>query len=138
MLDVTSLVIVGVDGIRSEQAKLTFAMARHAAVDLAQVIHAEYNPSPPPRLSTAELEQLRNTLAANGLRLRQDEAGDLKLAKLRSLYEPYVQANAERLLITLPPWVRTEKKKDNWQSGPWDKMIQKKEPAGSLVLDDHF
>jgi len=138
MLDVTSLVIVGVDGIRSEQAKLTFAMARHAAVDLAQVIHAEYNPSPPPRLSTAELEQLRNTLAANGLRLRQDDAGDLKLAKLRSLYEPYVQANAERLLITLPPWVRTEKKKDNWQSGPWDKMIQKKEPAGSLVLDDHF
>jgi Ion channel len=139
MLDVTSLVIVGVDGIHSEQARLTFAMARHAAVDLAQVIHAEYNPNAAPRLTTPELDQIRSTLAANGLRLRQDEAGDQKLAKLRSLYEPYVQANAVRLLMTLPPWIRTEKKKDNWQGGPWDKMIQKKEPAiGSLVIDDHF
>ena len=35
MLDITSLVLAGIDGIRPEQAKLTFAMARHAAVDLA-------------------------------------------------------------------------------------------------------
>jgi hypothetical protein len=139
MLDVTSLVIVGIEGIRPEQAKLTFAMARHAVVDLAQVIHADYDPEPPSRLSVPDLEQIRTSLAANGLRLREDEAADQKLAKLRSLYEPYAHANAARLLITLPPWMRREKKKDNWQGGPWDKMIQKKEPAlGSLVLDDHF
>jgi Ion channel len=139
MLDVTSLVMVGIEGIRPDQAKLTFAMARHAVVDLAQVIHADYNPDAPPRLSVPDLEQIRTSLAANGLRLREDEAADQKLAKLRSLYEPYAHANAARLLITLPPWIRCEKRKDNWQSGPWDKMIQKKEPAlGSLVLDDHF
>ncbi len=38
MLDVTSLVVAGVSGIHNEQAKLTFAMARHAVVDLSQVI----------------------------------------------------------------------------------------------------
>ena len=45
MLDVTSLVMTGVDGIHPDQAKLTFAMARHAAVDLAQVVNAEYSPA---------------------------------------------------------------------------------------------
>jgi len=139
MLDVTSLVIVGIDGIRPEQAKLTFAMARHAVVDLAQVIHADYIPDAPPRLTPSELEQIRSFLKANGLPLREDEAADQKLAKLRSLYEPYAQANAATLLITLPPWLPTDKKKDNWQSGPWDKLIQKKDAGvASLVLDDHF
>ena len=139
MLDVTSLVIVGIDGIRPEQAKLTFAMARHAVVDLAQVIHADYIPDAPPRLTPSELEQIRSFLKANGLPLREDEAADQKLAKLRSLYEPYAQANAATLLITLPPWLRTDEKKDNWQSGPWDKLIQKKDAGvASLVLDDHF
>src|ERR1700676_3729950 len=45
MLDVTSLIITGVDGIHPEQAKLTFAMARHAVVDLAQVVNPKYSPA---------------------------------------------------------------------------------------------
>jgi len=140
MLDVTSLVIVGIEGIRPEQAKLTFAMARHAAVDLAQVVHADYDANVPSRLTMAGLEQIRTSLKANGLRLREDEAADQKLAKLRSLYEPYIEGTSRRLLIAVPAWIRTERKKDNWQSGPWDKLIQKKESADAarLVMDDHF
>lgn len=140
MLDVTSLVITGIDTIRPEQAKLTFAMARHAAVDLAQVVNAQYDSSENDRLTKEELAQLRSTLAASGLRLQQDEAADQKLTKLRSLYEPYVQSTARRLVIALPPWIRSEKTKDNWQTGPWDKLIQKKdlENAVRVVVDDHF
>src|SRR5207248_8538087 len=63
MLDVTSLVLAGIDGIHPEQARLTFAMARHAAVDLAQVVNADYNPDAPPRLSVPDLEQIRTSLA---------------------------------------------------------------------------
>src|SRR5580704_6466324 len=37
MLDSSALVVAGIDGIRPDQAKLTFAMARHAVVDLAQL-----------------------------------------------------------------------------------------------------
>ncbi len=140
MLDVTSLVITGIDNIRPEQAKLTFAMARHAAVDLAQVVNARYDSNETERLTAEELAQLRRTLAASGLRLQQDEAADQKLAKLRSLYEPYVQSNARRLVVALPPWMRSEKTKDNWQTGPWDKLIQRKdlENAVRVVVDDHF
>ena len=44
ILDTTALVIAGVEGIASEQAKITFAIARHASVDLAQVVKARYDP----------------------------------------------------------------------------------------------
>ena len=51
MLDVTSLIMLGVDGIHSDQAKLTFAMARHAAVDLAQGVNAQYDPHAQERMT---------------------------------------------------------------------------------------
>ena len=54
MLDVTSLVLTGIEGVHPGQAKLTFAMARHAAVDLAQVVNARYDPAAPERLSDEE------------------------------------------------------------------------------------
>src|SRR5580700_2148249 len=74
MLDVTSLVLTGIEGVNPGQAKLTFAMARHAAVDLAQVVNARHDPTAPDRLRAAELEALRGALAAAGLRLRSDDA----------------------------------------------------------------
>ena len=50
ILDATALVIAGVDGLRFEQSKITFAMARHAVVDLAQVVNARYAPTADDRL----------------------------------------------------------------------------------------
>ena len=138
MLDVTSLVLAGIDGIPKEQAKLTFAMARHAVVDLTQVVNAKYDPQAPERLSDEGLAELRKYLAAAGMRLKQDEAADQKLQKLRALYEPYSEALGQRLLLSVPPWLRTEIKKDNWQSGPWDRVIQAKGLGDIHVLDDHF
>jgi hypothetical protein len=126
MLDVTSLVMTGVDGLRDEQAKLTFAMARHAAVDLAQVVNAKYEPYAPDRMPPEDLGVMRKTLAANGLQLRDGAGSDEKLTEYRQMYEPYVQSLANRLMIDLPPWIRTQEKKDNWQGGPWDRIIQAK------------
>src|SRR6204780_4771444 len=69
MLDVTSLVIAGIEGIHPGQARLTFAMSRHAAVDLAQVVNARYDPNVPERMTEAEFQTLQQTLAAAGLKL---------------------------------------------------------------------
>jgi hypothetical protein len=144
MLDVTSLVLTGIEGVHPGQAKLTFAMARHAAVDLAQVVNARYDPGAPERLSEPDLAALREMLASSGLRLRSDEYGRDKLAKLRSMYEPYVHSTAKNLMLTLPPWRFAQKTRDNWQAGPWDRMIQAR---GLAVLgqksatppgEDHF
>jgi hypothetical protein len=139
MLDVTSLVLAGIDGIQKEQAKLTFAMARHAVVDLTQVVNASYDPHRGERLTDEGLEALRKHLAEAGMRLQQDETADQKLRKLRSLYEPYSDALAQRLLLSVPPWLRVDIKKDNWQSGPWDRVIQAKGLGDKArVFDDHF
>jgi hypothetical protein len=124
MLDVSSLVLTGIEGVHPGQAKLTFAMARHAAVDLAQVVNARYDPAYVDRLLDPEFEALRAALEAAGLKLRMDEYGRDKLAKLRSMYEPYVYSTARNLMLTLPPWIHSEKVRDNWQAGPWDRLIQ--------------
>jgi hypothetical protein len=140
MLDVTSIILAGVDGIRPDQAKLTFAMARHAAVDLTQVVNARYNAHAPDRLPPDRLQELRKSLMAAGMRVRTDEYADQKFQKLRSMYEPYCEGLAQRLLLTVPAWIRaSETNKDNWQSGPWDRAIQAKGLAERVhVIDDHF
>ena len=79
-------------------------MARHAAVDLAQVVNARYDPLAAERLTDAEFDSLRETLAAAGLKLRAGDEARQKLNKLRSMYEPYVHSTARNLMITLPPW----------------------------------
>jgi hypothetical protein len=148
ILDVTSLVLVGIEGVHPGQAKLTFAMARHAAVDLAQVVNARYDPTFPDRLPDADFETLRKALAEARLYLNTDEMGRAKLAKLRSMYEPYVHSTGRNLMMTLPPWMHPEKVKDNWQTGPWDRIIQAKGlavlgqkqhvPSLATVDVDHF
>ncbi|MGD8277430.1 MAG: potassium channel family protein, partial [Gemmatimonadota bacterium] len=68
VLDASALVIAGMEGRCARQATLTFAMARHAAVDLAQVFDAP--PCvPAERLDSAALERLRTRLADAGLRV---------------------------------------------------------------------
>ncbi len=148
MLDVTALVLTGIEGVHPGQAKLTFAMARHAAVDLAQVVNARLDPLAPERLPEAELEALRGALEAAGLHLRSDDYGREKLAKLRSMYEPYVHATGGNLMMALPAWRHAEKLRDNWQAGPWDRVIQARglailgqkpaAPVHTLAGEDHF
>jgi hypothetical protein len=86
-----------------------------------------------------ELLRLRRALAQRGVKVRDTEAAEAKLASLRAKYEPYAQAFAERLLISLPPWMHPERKKDNWEAGPWDRVIQAKGLSDRIqVFDDHF
>jgi len=142
ILDASSLVLVGIDGVSRQQAKITFAMARHALVDLAQVVNARYDPHFPDRLPAEELSWLRQSLAERGVRVDQSPQAQQKLRELRMFYEPYGLSLARTLLIDLPPWIFHDKKKDNWQSGPWDRAIQAKNLEGLGVArqkaDEHF
>jgi hypothetical protein len=149
MLDVTSLVITGVEGIHPAQARLTFAMARHAAVDLAQVVNARYDPQAAERMTDADFDSLQEELAAAGLKLRTGDEARQKLSRLRSMYEPYLHSMGKNLMVSLPPWKHPAKAKDNWQAGPWDRVIQAKglavlgqkpatPPATLPGSEDHF
>lgn len=139
MLDVTSLVMTGVEGIHADQAKLTFAMARHAVVDLAQVVNAQYSPQDTDRLTAEDRGRLKRELTGFGVRISDKEGAQERLAELRVAYEPYVHALSRRLLMTLPPWIRQSPTKDNWHAGPWDRAIQARalEHPGHAA-EDHF
>ena len=147
MLDVTSLVLAGIEGVHPGQARLTFAMARHAAVDLAQVVNARYDPTAPERLTDETFKTLQETLSAAGLKLRAGTEARQKLDRLRSMYEPYVHSTGKNLMLPVPPWKHPQKVRDNWQAGPWDRAIQAKglailgqKPQGTPVvgIEDHF
>src|SRR6202011_4626107 len=56
ILDTCTLVIHGVGGSAGWQAQLTFAMARHAIVDLAQILSTPPLPPRPDRLPPADFE----------------------------------------------------------------------------------
>ena len=142
VLDATALVIAGIDGVSNEQARWTFKMARHAVVDLAQVVQAHHDPNAPDRLTSEDLAQIRTQLAEKGLRLRTDAEAEAKLAQLRMQYEPYAIGIARNLYIPLPPWIRRDPIKDNWQGGPWDRTIQA-QALGKIggargIADEHF
>jgi len=119
ILDASALVIVGLEGWCVRQAELTFAMARHAVVDLAQVFSTPPTTPRADRLPEEQFARLRARLADGGMRLRDGQTVE-RLAELR-MYEPYVLALAAYLAVPLPPWVRTAERPDNWQTSAWDR-----------------
>ena len=119
ILDVCALVMVGVDGASQQPAKLTFAMARHAAVDLSQIFFTTPKINTPESLRPIDITELRAALAAAGVPLRDGEEANHKFEKLRSMYEPYVKALGDRLMMPLPPWLPPANAADDWQTSVW-------------------
>ena len=136
VLDTCALVMVGVEGVRAWQAQLTFAMARHAVVDIAQIFNAAPRQPVPDRLPPADLARLRATLAAAGARLRDGAESERKLKELREMYEPYVCALSKHLLMPLPPWTPARAVSDNWRTSAWGRLSAGIEPSSAAPLAD--
>jgi ion channel len=140
ILDTSALVLVGVDGISPRQAQLTFAMARHAIADLAQIFKTPPRMPVVDRLPAPDLVRLREGLAAAGVRLRAGPAADQQLGELRRMYEPYANALAEYLRMALPPWLPAAGGFDSWQTSAWERIAPEQvTPAVAPPRsDEHF
>ncbi len=117
ILDTSAFLIANVDG-DSYQARLTFAMARHAAVDLVLASQTPLRPSEADRLPAVDLVHIRESLLGARLTLRDELTASKALTELRGLYEPFVNALATNLQFTLPPFVSATRPVDNWQTSP--------------------
>jgi len=117
LLDLSALIEVGIEGIPSWQAHVTFAIARHTAVDLAQVFRVPMKAGED-RLSDAEFDQMRNHLAIVGVRLIDTPDSRERLRAMRRSYEPYLCGLSRLLMMPLPPWWNERSPKDNWQTSP--------------------
>lgn len=119
ILDASAIVMAGLNGRSSSQARLTFAMARHTVVDLSQVFNTQPDFQSVNRLSDTDLHHLHMALRAAGLD-PEDPEGQ-RLVHLRRMYEPYVIALARYLQMDLPSWIPGSLQKDNWQTTAWEK-----------------
>ena len=124
ILDVCALLIVGFEDITIPTSRFTFAMARHAAVDLAQIFGTPPMNPRLSRLSSTDFVRMRDALAQVGLQLRDAEDAEKRLYELRLIYEPFVNALANHLLVNLPAWILTTKTVDDWQTSAWDHFAQ--------------
>lgn len=118
ILDVSALLVVGIDAVPRKTAWFTYAIASHAAVDLAQNLTEPLQTSIS-RLSHEDFVRLRESLAATGIRLRDEETAEQRLADLRQRYEPYIMALAKYLHMPLPGWLSDDEGPDDWQSSAW-------------------
>jgi hypothetical protein len=114
-------------------------MARHAAVDLALVFYVPPVQPDPDRLPAERQRRLWDELRGAGLTLRDGPDVEARLAELRLLYEPFVNALAGYFLFALPAVLPEQTTVDNWQTTAWARRApgigRLARPAGR---DDHF
>jgi hypothetical protein len=138
VLDVTALFIAYGEGAAKWQAQLTFAIARHAVVDLAEVLRVPSTKPPHDRLPAHEVSHVRDLLVECRASSKCGESGDGKLVELREMYEPYLYALSTRLLMPLPSWGVGRNFVENWKRSAWDRISGPATPGSKTTESSHF
>ena len=114
ILDMSALMVAGIQGYEARQAQLTFAMARHAMVDLSQILSQRPLNDAPDRLPAERYEKLYELLSESGVKVCRDGQSIERLREMRALYEGHAEALSRFLHMSLPPWLADHPFKDNW------------------------
>ncbi|HEX3447524.1 MAG TPA: potassium channel family protein [Isosphaeraceae bacterium] len=138
VLDASALVVAGAQAAARAQAYMTFAMARHVVVDLAQALQAPPVYPETNRLGPERAENLWRLLREAGLELTNVGAIEQQLAELRGMYEPFVHALSLRFMMPLPPVFPEGEPVDNWQTSAWMRRTRGfRQLADAVGDDDH-
>jgi hypothetical protein len=140
VLDVSALLIAYGQGALKWQAKLTFAISRHALVDLSQVLNSPPQNFDEDRLPPAELQELRRLMIGAEISTCCP-AEDQRLAELRRMYEPYACALSERLLMPIGKWAPEAAVVDNWKTSAWARISAaefESSPLAEAEEREHF
>jgi hypothetical protein len=114
ILDTSAFLVAGIQASEARQAQLTFAMARHAIIDLAQILSLRPLQSITDRLPAERYERLCEMLIKIGVKVCRDPHSVERLREMRVLYEGYAEALSKYLHMSLPPWLADRPFKDNW------------------------
>lgn len=135
ILDTCALLIAYGEGETKWQAQLTFAIARHAVSDLAQIFSLESRAPAVDRLPEHDLLKMRQLLLDSGVRCGGDSS-DEKLKELRLLYEPHLNVLSRLLLMPLPTWgLETRPGQENTV---WGRITSRTPGKPDQVESDHF
>ncbi len=140
VLDVSALLIAYGQGTLKWQAKLTFAISRHALVDLSQVLNTPPREFEEERLPATELQELRRLLIRAELSACCAE-DDQRFGELRRMYEPYARALSDRLLMPIGKWAPEAQVVDNWRTSAWARISAAEFQSSALTESEekeHF
>lgn len=135
VLDTCALLIAGVQDHAARQAQLTFAMARHALADLAQVFLLQPVRGGEDRLPPERFDMLYQRLCASGVRVCRDGDSMQRLTKMRSLYEGQAAALGRYFRMPLPPWVAGDAQ-GNWTSVAEVRQAAEAARLAALIHDE--
>ena len=124
ILDTCALCVACLEDESSSQAHLTFAMARHAVVDITQVFYREPSTNMPERLSRESFQTICDHLHQNKLKVCPEEESWDRLGEMRRLYEPYVFILSRYLRMDLALWTHPPGVKDNWVATKWQRRSE--------------
>ncbi len=119
-MDTSALILTGIEGVPTWQAQLTFAMGRHALVDLCLIFNQPPAKQFLSRLTPADMERMTKELAAAGVPFEEESSAPFLLSELRRSYEPYAITLARMFQFTLPPWAPIGEASDDWQRSAWE------------------
>jgi hypothetical protein len=120
VLDTCAFTIAAAPAESVDSARFTYAIARHAVVDLSYSFHVSPLSPAADRLPDEDLRELLRQLGDAGVQPATDlDTVTTRLRGMRASYEPYVNALGVRLELALPPWLAPESPTDNWRTTAW-------------------
>ena len=125
IMDASVLVMIGFDGVGTLQARLTFATARLAAVEMGRVLDVGPLVLKHNRLPSEEFLSLSDKVGAAGLFFVEPKEAEERMASFRSTYEPFLNGLASHLILPLPRWLGDPEQTDNWVNSPRGKSAKR-------------
>jgi hypothetical protein len=124
IMDTCALIMVGLTGVKTFQARMSFAVTRLALAELTDLLGIKQVALGGVRLPTSEFEKMRMVLDEVGIPLVEAEA-ELHLAKFRATYEPFLGGLSKHLMLPLAEWIpKDDGKIDNWMNNSRGRIAQ--------------
>jgi hypothetical protein len=123
-MDSCAVILVGIEGVRTFQARMSFSVARLAIAELSGILRVEQVALGNSRLLAEDFVRMKNLLEESDLRFVEADA-ELRLAQFRATYEPFLGGLAKYLMISLPGFIAAEEQLDNWENNTRGSMAKK-------------
>lgn len=117
VMDTCALCLVGLRDVETFPAKMTFATARLALIELSRIFELTPKTNSADRLPEAEFQLLFEELSKAHIEFSSVAEAENRLREFRATYEPFLMSLSEYLLIPLPGWLASDDL-DNWQNSP--------------------
>lgn len=125
IMDASVLIMVGLNGVRTLQARQTFATARLAAIEMGRVLGVRPRPLETDRLPSERFLEVKDRLDRAGLSFVDEEEAEERLSSFRDTYEPFLNGLGQHLILSLPPWSPAPEQLDNWMNSPRGKSAKR-------------